>query len=192
MDDQADPAASCIFCKIVQEEMPSTLIEEWESTICIMPLNPCAPGHVIYIPKKHVQNGHEHPETTANTIDCAMKNPHENMIGAMEKEQQPLPRKSDGTLDPDFDYNTQFSKGLNATQTIFHLHVHLVPRTLDDGLPIMWTGQPKGHYNTRGRPKNHTSCGKNCPWCIMKSWLRISGKTALHLGNRMRSFRAII
>jgi diadenosine tetraphosphate (Ap4A) HIT family hydrolase len=79
MHNQADPLTSCVFCKIVQGRLPRTLIEEWESAMCIVPLNPCASGHVIYISKKHVKNGQEHPETTQNTIGCAMQHPHKNM-----------------------------------------------------------------------------------------------------------------
>jgi histidine triad (HIT) family protein len=175
MNNQSDSMASCVFCEIVRGDRPCTLIEKWDSTICIIPLNPCAPGHVLYIPRRHVQYGEENSRVTMETIRCAMEHPQKNMIAAIEKEQQPLPKKSNGTPDLEFDYNTQFSRGPNATQTVFHLHVHLIPRFKADKLPIMWTGQPQGHYNTRGYPKNTAKCKKKCSLCkknLVVSWQR--------------------
>jgi histidine triad (HIT) family protein len=157
MDAPSDPIDSCIFCKILRGDVPSTVIKEWEDAICVIPLDACAPGHVLVLPKTHVKNGEEDKNVTAKTIACAMDNPRELMTKAMQHLQEPLPKNSD------FDYNTQFSKGKDATQTVFHLHIHLVPRFPNDGLTLPWTGQDSGHYNTTGKPKIQPSKCQGVP-----------------------------
>lgn len=147
MDTHSEAINSCAFCQILRGELPATVIKEWDDIICLIPLDSCTPGHVLVIPKQHVKDGAEDAAVTAGTIRCAMEDPRELMRKAAQHLKEPLPSAID------FDFNTQFSTGINATQTVFHLHVHLVPRFAGDGLPIMWTGQEKGHYNTTGRPK---------------------------------------
>lgn len=157
--DMENPVGKCAFCQILRGELSSTVIEEWDDAICFIPLDPCAPGHVLVVPKIHVKNGEEDPVVTAKTILRAMEKPHELMQNAMQHLGEQLPKETK------FDYNTQFSRGENATQSVFHLHIHLVPRFTDDGLLIMWTDQTKGRFNTTGkRMIKVSSClGKGVP-----------------------------
>jgi histidine triad (HIT) family protein len=80
------------------------------------PLRPGRPGHVLVIPKTHVRDFQDDPIVTAATMARAAE------LG-------------DGQM------NLITSAGEAATQTVFHLHVHLVPRTEGDGLTLPWTGQ---------------------------------------------------
>jgi diadenosine tetraphosphate (Ap4A) HIT family hydrolase len=97
---------------------------------------------VLVIPTTHVANGDENAKITAKTIEHAMSKPRVLMRRA-------IAHLGEKVLTHNFDYNTQFSNGPDATQTVFHLHIHLVPRQEDDLLPIFWTGQTKnpGCYN---------------------------------------------
>jgi histidine triad (HIT) family protein len=112
--------SGCAFCKIVSGEAPATVVAEWGNAIGIVPLNPVAPGHVLVIPKAHVTDVAHDPNVTAATMRCAALWVREHCADA----------------------NVITSRGPSATQTVFHLHVHVVPRTPDDGLALPWTKVP--------------------------------------------------
>ena len=76
------------------------------------------PGHVLVIPHAHVSDVGEQPAVSARTMTCAAE------LAAT------LPAA-----------NVITSKGAVATQTVFHLHLHVVPRQDSDGLPLPWTPQ---------------------------------------------------
>lgn len=114
--------SACVFCRIVAGEAPAKVIREWVSAIAIEPLNPVVPGHVLVIPKAHVRDFTDRPHRVAETMRCASLLAHD-LGGPM---------------------NLITSKGVEATQSVFHLHVHLVPRSAGDGLPLPWTPQRDG------------------------------------------------
>lgn len=122
---------NCVFCKIITGKLPSIKVQEWEDTIAIVPLAPVTEdrfengkGHVLIIPKQHVSDFTENPEVTG--VTCKRAAEFGNNRGG--------------------DMNLITSKGKSATQTVFHLHVHIVPRVEDDNLPLPWTPQQsKGH-----------------------------------------------
>ena len=89
--------------------------------INIEPLNPIVEGHRIIIPREHVKDFSDDVEVTGRVMKYAAE------LG-----------KKIGEV------NLITSKGVNATQSVFHLHVHLVPRKEGDGLSLPWTGQIKG------------------------------------------------
>lgn len=89
--------------------------------IDIEPLNPIVEGHRIIIPREHVKDFSDDVEVTGRVMKYAAE------LG-----------KKIGEV------NLITSKGVNATQSVFHLHVHLVPRKEGDGLSLPWTGQIKG------------------------------------------------
>lgn len=114
----------CVFCKIIAGELPSIKVAEWPDAIAIVPLDPVTggrfshgDGHVLVIPKAHVADYSTDPMVTAATFGHAAE----------------LARGRDSNLIT--------SKGEAATQTVFHLHVHLVPRVAGDSLPLPWTPQ---------------------------------------------------
>lgn len=104
----------CVFCQIVAGEAPATVIREWPDAIAIVPLRPVAPGHVLVIPRTHVADATVDPDVTAVT-----------MRRAAELAVPPC--------------NLITSAGRPATQTVFHLHIHVVPRRVGDGLALPWS-----------------------------------------------------
>lgn len=110
----------CPFCKIVSKTAPAEIIAEWSDAVAFVPLNPVTPGHVLVVPRMHVKDALERPWITGNAFMRASQ----------------LATAAFGG-----DVNLITSVGPAATQTVHHLHVHVVPRTADDGLHLPWTGQ---------------------------------------------------
>jgi len=110
----------CIFCKIIEGEIPSETVFEDEKTLAFMDINPLNAGHVLIIPKTHA--------TTIGTIDTenflAVMNTTHRVAAAVEKALAP-----DGI-------NLLQLNGEAANQMVPHLHVHIVPRWLGDGLTV--------------------------------------------------------
>ncbi len=113
----------CIFCQIVRGESPAEILMDDFNAWVIRPLNPVVDGHVIVIPTKHQRD--------FTPIDGSYSFAHFVFETAGRYADQ----------FPDQDFNLITSKGKNATQSVFHLHVHLVPRRKGDGLKLPWSGQ---------------------------------------------------
>lgn len=109
----------CVFCDIIAGRAPAQVAYDWHDTIAVVPLNPVTPGHLLVIPHRHVDDASEVPAVTGRTVECAAE-----LAGAWYKQ-----------------YNLITSVGPYAMQTVFHLHIHIVPRTEHDGLNLPWTGQ---------------------------------------------------
>lgn len=114
--------SDCVFCEIVAGDAPARIVEDWLHTIVFHPLDPVTEGHLLVIPKRHVEDFTTDPITSAVTMLRAAEYAHE--AGG--------------------EYNLITSKGANASQSVFHLHVHLVPRRAGDQLMLPWgtTGDP--------------------------------------------------
>lgn len=111
--------SECVFCKIVARVEPAKIVETWPAAMAIVPHNPVVDGHVIVIPIEHVDDAAVEPELTGEVMACAA-----------------------WFADDRYDsYNLITSAGAPATQTVFHLHIHVVPRRAGDGLALPWTGQ---------------------------------------------------
>ena len=120
----ADP--DCIFCKIVAGEIPATRIAEDERTISFMDINPATRGHVLVIPREHAKDLHEiDPEDLSAVAHAAQK------VAAT----MPARLDADGV-------NLLNSCGRAAWQTVFHFHVHVIPRYDADPLRLPWTPEP--------------------------------------------------
>lgn len=113
---------NCVFCKIVAGEIPSTAVYEDEDFRAILDVNPAARGHVIILPKKHAANIFELEEEEAAKIFPVAK----KIASALMK-----------TYDCD-GINILQNNGEAAGQTVFHLHVHVIPRYYSDEVKIMW------------------------------------------------------
>ena len=113
---------NCIFCKIIAGEIPSTAVYEDEDFRAILDVNPAARGHVIILPKKHAANIFELDEAEASKVLPIAK----KIATAVMKTYH-----CDGV-------NILQNNGEAAGQTVFHLHVHVVPRYYGDGVNIMW------------------------------------------------------
>lgn len=111
----------CPFCLIVAGTAPAKIVFEWIEALAIEPLNPVTPGHVLVIPTRHVATFKDDPWVTGRTA----------MWAAEYAWSKPG------------DFNMITSAGIAATQTVRHLHFHIVPRHQGDGLALPWTGQAK-------------------------------------------------
>lgn len=120
MYDIVDP--SCVFCRIVRGLEPADVVWHWPSAMAFRPLKPVAVDHILVVPRTHVPDFRADPVVSADTMRCAA-----------ELAAQRWPSSQS--------VNLITSSGTDATQTVFHLHVHLVPRRAGDGLPLPWTPQ---------------------------------------------------
>jgi histidine triad (HIT) family protein len=106
-------ADTCVFCDIIAGRSPATVVRRWPDAIAIVPLGPVVDGHLLVIPTTHVRDVTEDPAVSA----AAMRR-------AAELSAAPC--------------NVITSAGREATQSVFHLHLHIVPRAEDDGLALPW------------------------------------------------------
>jgi histidine triad (HIT) family protein len=113
----------CPFCEIAAGRAPVTLVHEWPDALALVPLNPVVDGHTLVIPRQHVEHFAADPEVSALTMRRAAE----------------LMRWTDRPM------NVITSRGREATQSVAHLHLHLVPRAENDGLALPWySGKGKG------------------------------------------------
>ena len=105
---------NCIFCKIANKEIPSTLVYEDSYTAAFNDLNPQAPVHILVIPKKHY--------ASLNEID------DKDVMSALLEAVQKVTKKLNIT-----DYRTVINTGKEAGQEVFHLHLHILA-----GRPLKW------------------------------------------------------
>lgn len=106
----------CPFCEIVAGRAPATVVWEWPDALAIVPLAPVVDGHTLVIPKTHVADFATGAYVSAMTMHRAAELAAET--------DQPM--------------NLITSRGREATQSVFHLHLHLVPRAENDGLALPW------------------------------------------------------
>ena len=116
----------CIFCQIVAGELPAYKLHEDEHTIAFMDINPATRGHALVIPRRHARNLLEiAPEDLSATVLAA----------------QQLARRVTERLGAE-GVNLINSCGSVAWQTVFHFHVHVIPRYSDDPMKLPWTPAP--------------------------------------------------
>ena len=120
----ADP--DCLFCKIVAGEIPATIVAEDDRTIAFMDINPATRGHALVIPRTHARDVHE--------ID-----PED--LKAVAAVAQQLAGKARERLGAD-GVNLLNSNGPAAWQTVFHFHMHVIPRYDGDPLRLPWVPSP--------------------------------------------------
>ena len=113
---------NCIFCKIANGEIPSATIYEDEEFRVFLDLNPASRGHALLVPKEHFSNLFEmDDEHCAKAMILAKK--------TAERMKEKL--GCDGV-------NLVQNNGEAAGQTVFHFHMHLIPRWKDDGVGVTW------------------------------------------------------
>jgi histidine triad (HIT) family protein len=110
----ADP--DCLFCKIIAGELPSTKIDEDERTIAFMDINPATRGHALVVPKQH-------------SADLLEIDPED--LAAVTIASQRLAAKVKSNLKAD-GVNLLNCCGSAAWQTVFHFHMHVIPRYVGD------------------------------------------------------------
>jgi histidine triad (HIT) family protein len=124
MSSENDP--DCVFCRIVAGELPATVVAEDARTIAMMDIQPANPGHVLVIPRAHAR-------------DLLAIGP-EDLAACMAMARE-IAGRAVGRLGAD-GVNLLNSCGAAAWQTVFHFHVHVIPRYKGDPLRLPWTPAP--------------------------------------------------
>jgi len=114
---------NCIFCKIANGEIPSSTIYEDEDFRVFLDLNPATRGHALIVPKEHYANIFELDDELCKKAILLAKKLAGRMKAALN---------CDGI-------NLVQNNGEAAGQTVFHFHLHLIPRYKDDDAGIVWT-----------------------------------------------------
>jgi histidine triad (HIT) family protein len=121
-----DRDPDCIFCKILAGELPGTIVAEDERTVSFMDINPATRGHALVVPRRHATDLGEIPEEDLAAVAAAAKR---------------LAGRARETLGAD-GVNLMNSWGAPAWQTVFHFHMHVIPRYADDPLKLPWIPAP--------------------------------------------------
>ena len=112
----------CIFCAIVEGKIPSSKVYEDEHVFAFMDIAPANPGHLLIIPKQHYRNIFDMPaEVGSKIMEAAVP-----LAAAIRK-----------ALNPD-GLNLFQSNEAAGFQTVFHFHLHLIPRWEGDPLRLPW------------------------------------------------------
>lgn len=112
----------CIFCKLANGEIPSATIYEDDDFRVILDLGPATKGHALILPKEHFDNLYEIDAEVAAKVLPLAKKMAQKMTDAL---------KCDG-------FNLIQNNGESAGQTVFHFHMHLIPRFKDDNAIDFW------------------------------------------------------
>jgi histidine triad (HIT) family protein len=124
----------CLFCKIVSGEIPSHKIDEDDKTLSFMDINPWTRGHSLVIPKAHSRNIYDADPDDIAAIHVAAQRLAQRMRDRLRCEG----------------INILQSNEPAAMQTVFHTHVHVIPRYSDDGLKLPAHPQPAEHDELAG------------------------------------------
>jgi histidine triad (HIT) family protein len=116
----------CLFCGIVAGEVPAQILDSDEHTVAFMDINPATRGHALVVPRAH----------SADLMEVSDEDLEHTVVAARR-----LARRIRAALAPD-GFNLINACGSVAWQTIFHFHVHVIPRYEDDPLKLPWI--PRG------------------------------------------------
>jgi histidine triad (HIT) family protein len=121
-----DADSDCIFCAIVAGDAPAEIVDSDEETVSFMDINPATRGHALVVPRKHSRDLLEIDEQDLLHTTAAA---------------QRLTARMRETLDP-AGFNLLNASGTAGWQTVFHFHIHVIPRYEDDPLKLPWI--PRG------------------------------------------------
>jgi histidine triad (HIT) family protein len=114
--------SDCVFCKIIAGQIPATRVHEDEHTFAFMDIGQVNPGHVLVAVKQHAENLY--------SLDDAQ-------AAAVARTSARLARAIRNAFKPE-GLSVYQANGKAAGQTVFHYHVHLVPRHAGDGMELTW------------------------------------------------------
>jgi len=124
----------CVFCKMVAGEIPVTKVYENEAVLAFLDIGPVSDGHTLVIPKQHCEKVHEcDPDILAQVGACLGK-----IAGAVVSAMD-----ADG-------YNVLCNNGRAANQVVSHLHFHIIPRRMGDGVFTQWPAYQYGKGQIEG------------------------------------------
>ena len=119
-------ADDCLFCGIVAGDVPAQIVDSDEHTVAFMDINPATRGHALVVPRNHSTDLMEiSDEDLSNTMVAAKR----------------LAQRMRDVLEP-AGFNILNSCGSAAWQTIYHFHIHVIPRYEDDPLKLPWVPGP--------------------------------------------------
>jgi histidine triad (HIT) family protein len=116
----------CIFCAIASGDGPAEIVDSDEHTVAFMDISPATRGHALVIPRTH----------SANLMEISDEDLERTTLAARR-----LARKIDAALQP-AGFNVINACGAAAWQTVFHFHLHVIPRYESDPLKLPWI--PRG------------------------------------------------
>jgi histidine triad (HIT) family protein len=119
-------ASDCLFCGIVAGEVPGQIVDSDEHSVAFMDINPATPGHALVVPREH----------SADLMEISDDDLERTMVAARR-----LAKKMEAALEP-AGYNVLNACRPAAWQTVFHFHLHVIPRYEDDPLKLPWI--PRG------------------------------------------------
>jgi histidine triad (HIT) family protein len=117
---------NCIFCKIIAGAIPCFKLHEDAHTLAFLDINPANPGHSLVIPKNHAPNLIASADDDLAHVMATVR----RVAAAVEK-----------TLKP-YGINLLQANGPGAAQSVFHFHMHILPRAKDDNLLMNWGLKP--------------------------------------------------
>jgi len=116
---------NCIFCKIINKEIPCPIVYENDNVLAFLDINPVNKGHTLVIPKIHYKNIYDTPDEMLGFLITAAKN-----IAIKLKESM----GAEGI-------NIHMNNDAVSGQVVFHTHLHVIPRLTNDGF-THWKGTP--------------------------------------------------
>jgi histidine triad (HIT) family protein len=119
-------ANDCLFCGIVAGDVPGQIVDSDEHTVAFMDINPATPGHALVVPREH----------SADLMEVSDADLERTTVAARR-----LARKMEAALEP-AGYNILNACRPAAWQTVFHFHLHVIPRYEHDPLKLPWI--PRG------------------------------------------------
>ena len=122
----ADSVPDCIFCAVVAGDSPAEIVDSDEHTITLMDINPATRGHALVVPRRHSEDLLSIGE--ADLVNCAVA-------------AQRVAKRMEATLAPD-GFNLLNATRAAAWQTVFHFHIHVIPRYVGDPLRLPWVPGP--------------------------------------------------
>jgi histidine triad (HIT) family protein len=117
---------NCLFCGIVAGDVPGQIVDSDDKTVAFMDINPATKGHALVVPRVH----------SADLMEIS----EEDLAATMVASQR-LAKRIRETLEPD-GFNLLNACGPVAWQTVFHFHIHVIPRYDGDPLKLPWI--PRG------------------------------------------------
>jgi histidine triad (HIT) family protein len=115
--------SDCIFCKIIDGEIPSSKVYEDEHVVAFLDISQVTKGHTLVIPKVHKENVYELTEDIASKVFAAVP----KISNAIKAEYNPI------------GLNLLNNNGEDAGQSVFHFHIHIIPRYGNgDGFGAVW------------------------------------------------------
>ena len=116
----------CLFCGIIAGDVPGQIVDSDDATVAFMDINPATPGHALVVPRNHSED----------LIAATDEDLETTMLAARR-----LAKRMDEVLEP-AGFNILSACRPAAWQTVFHYHLHVIPRYEDDPLKLPWV--PRG------------------------------------------------